>query len=294
MKKKLMLGLVLSAIAVIVGLALWQYSIDNRTKHEISRRVDENPFVESLGYENLKVGMWENRFHLKNVSLKLKGVNETIRAEEIKVFNIKINKGHLLHMNLEIDGLGIPLKSFISNKQYQAAETISEKELLSNVVCFYEYDPDRKILNLESIKIVAPELAKLEARIKLINIDPSAILASNMAELIFRLAGISISQADIIYNDQSLFEKIITMQKKQNRPPLSDALESISENTHQMLRKEKNEKTRAVLEKLLKFFNNPEKINITVAPEKPIPISRFLWVRDLNEIVHLLNLRIDI
>lgn len=294
MKKKLMLGLVLSAIAVIVGLALWQYSIDNRTKHEISRRVDENPFVESLGYENLKVGMWENRFHLKNVSLKLKGVNETIRAEEIKVFNIKINKGHLLHMNLEIDGLGIPLKSFISNKQYQAAETISEKELLSNVVCFYEYDPDRKILNLESIKIVAPELAKLEARIKLINIDPSAILASNMAELIFRLAGISISQADIIYNDQSLFEKIITMQKKQNRPPLSDALESISENTHQMLQKEKNEKTRAVLEKLLKFFNNPEKINITLAPEKPIPISRFLWVRDLNEIVHLLNLRIDI
>lgn len=294
MKKKLMLGLVLSAIAVIVGLALWQYSIDNRTKHEISRRVDENPFVESLGYDKLKVGMWENRFHLKNVSLKLKGVNETIRAEEIKVFNIKINKGHLLHMNLEIDGLGIPLKSFISNKHYQAAETISEKELLSNVVCFYEYDPDRKILNLESIKIVAPELAKLEARIKLINIDPSAILASNMAELIFRLAGISISQADIIYNDQSLFEKIITMQKKQNRPPLSDALESISENTHQMLQKEKNEKTRAVLEKLLKFFNNPEKINITLAPEKPIPISRFLWVRDLNEIVHLLNLRIDI
>lgn len=294
MKKKLMLGLVLSAIAVIVGLALWQYSIDNRTKHEISRRVDENPFVESLGYDKLKVGIWENRFHLKNVSLKLKGVNETIRAEEIKVFNIKINKGHLLHMNLEIDGLGIPLKSFISNKHYQAAETISEKELLSNVVCFYEYDPDRKILNLESIKIVAPELAKLEARIKLINIDPSAILASNMAELIFRLAGISISQADIIYNDQSLFEKIITMQKKQNRPPLSDALESISENTHQMLQKEKNEKTRAVLEKLLKFFNNPEKINITLAPEKPIPISRFLWVRDLNEIVHLLNLRIDI
>lgn len=294
MKKKLMLGLVLSAIAVIVGLALWQYSIDNRTKHEISRRVDENPFVESLGYDKLKVGIWENRFHLKNVSLKLKGVNETIRAEEIKVFNIKINKGHLLHMNLEIDGLGIPLKSFISNKQYQAAETISEKELLSNVVCFYEYDPDRKILNLESIKIVAPELAKLEARIKLINIDPSAILASSMAELIFQLPGISISQADIIYNDQSLFEKIITMQKKQNRPPLSDALESISENTHQMLRKEKNEKTRAVLEKLLKFFNNPEKINITLAPEKPIPISRFLWVRDLNEIVHLLNLRIDI
>ena len=294
MKKKFMLGLVLSAIAVIIGFALWQYTINSRTKYEISRRVDENPFVESLGYDNLKVGIWENRFHLKNVSLKLKGINETIRAEEIKAFNIKINNGHLLHMNLEIDGLGIPLKSYISNKHYQAADTISEKELLSNVVCFYEYDPDRKILNLESIKVVAPELAKLEARIKLINIDPSAILASSMAELIFQLPGISISQADIIYNDQSLFEKIISLQKKQSTPSLSDALERITENTHQMLQKEKNEKTRAVLENLLKFFNNPEKLNITLAPAKPIPISRFLWVSNLNELVQLLNLRIDI
>ena len=294
MKKNLVVGLVLAVIVGAGFLAGWQYLIHSRTKQEISKRVDKVSYVESLGYENLKVGFRGNRIDLNNVSLKIKGVKEIIRAEEIKIFNIKTNESHLLNLNLEINGLEIPLKSIMSDESFQAMDMINPEDFLSNVVCYYEYDPDQRALTLENIKIIAPELAEIEAGFKLLNIDPSGILMNNMAGLIPQLPGISILKAGITYNDHSLWEKITVAKNNPAKTGLPDALEAISKNANQMLLLEKNEKTRIVLENFLKFLNNPEKIHITLAPEEPVPLSRFLWVRNLNDLVRLLNMRIEI
>lgn len=288
-----MIGCVLAIIVGVGFFAGWQYFIHNRTKQEIFKKVEEISYLESLKYENLKVGFWRNRFDLRNVSLKIKGVKEIVRAKEISIFNVKINNGHLLCLNVEIKGIGIPLKSILSNESYQIPDVENPDELLSSVGWFYQFDPDHRVLTLENIKIIAPKLAKLEANIRLINLDPSTILLNNMAGLLPQLLGISISQAGVVYNDHSLLEKIVSTQKYSTESDSPATLEMISVNVNQMLQKEKNEKTRTVLEHFLKFLNNPEKLHITLSPEKPVPLGRFLWVRHLKEVVELLNIKIE-
>ncbi len=295
MKKNLVVGLVLAVVVGAGFFAGWQYYIQSRTNQEISKRVDEISYVESLGYENLKVGFRGNRVDLSNVSLKIKGVKEIIRAEEISVYNIKTSNRHVLRFNVEIKGVGIALKSILSDESYQVLNVINPDELFSDIGWFYQYDPDHRVLSLENIKITAPELAKLEADIRLINVDPSTVLPDNMAGFLPQLLGMSISQAGIIYNDHSLMEKMLSAQNGSTTESGSPAArEAISENANQMLLKEKNEKTRIVLENFIKFLDHPEKMHITLAPEKPVPLSRFLWVRNLNDLVQLLNMRIEI
>jgi hypothetical protein len=292
-KKTLIIGFCLSVIIVFSFFAGLQYFLHSRTKEEISKRVNEISYVESLGYEKLKVGFRGNRFDLSNVSLKIKGVKEIIRAKEISVFNVKTNNRHLLESDVEIKGMGIPLKSLLSDESYQALDIIYPDELFSNIGWHYQYDPQQKVLALENIKIFAPELANVEANIELMNFDPSIILLNNPVGSLPHLLGISVSHADVTYHDHSLWEKIFSAQNTSRESDLPAAFEVISENVYHMLQNEKDEKTRVVLENILKFINNPEKFHITLLPEKPVPLGRFLWVRHLKEFVELLNMKIE-
>jgi hypothetical protein len=294
MKKTFIAGFCLAVVIIISLVAGFQYFLHVRTTQEISRVIDEVSLVESLGYEKLKVGFWGTRFSLRNVSLRIKGVNELIRTKEISVSNIQTGNGHLLGFNVEIKGIGVPLENTLSDNSYQALDITNPGELISILGCFYQYDPNHKILNLENIKITAPELAAVEASIRLVNVDPSTISLNNPAVSLPHLLGISIFQASVSYDDHSLLGKILQGRDHSKKPGSPGALEVISENVYQMLQKEKDEKTRIILEKVLKFIHNPEKLLFTLSPEKPVPFGRLLWVRHLREFVDLLKVNIEI
>jgi hypothetical protein len=293
MKKILMVGIGLTVIIAAGFFAGLQYFLRSQTKQEIYKQVEENSYVENLEYENLKVGFWGNRVYLNNISIKVRGVKEIIRARKLTVFNMKTDNHHLLGLNVEIKGVNIPLKSMLSDEIYQALNMVNEDEWLSNIGWFYQYDPDHKILIMENIKIIAPELATIEASIKLLNIDPSTILSNNLVGLLSQAVFMSLSQANVAYNDHSLLRKIQSVQNDSTASALPSSFEVISENVKQMLQKETDEKTRRVLESFLKFLDNPEKLNITLSPEKPIPLGRLLWVRHPKEAVELLNMEIE-
>ena len=293
MKKILVLGFGFAVVIIICFIAGSQYYLHIRTTQEISRVIDEVSLVESLGYEKLKVGFWGTRFSLRNVSLRIKGVNELIRTKEISVSNIQTGNGHVLGFNVEIKGIGFPLKNTLSDNSYQALNITNPDELISILGCFYQYDPDHKILNLENIEITAPELAVVEASIRLVNVDPSTISLNTPAVSLPQLLGISISQASVIYDDHSLSGKFFAAKSDSTASDIPAAMAVFSENVNQLLREEKDEKTRVVLENILKFINYPEKFHITLSPEKPVPLGRFLWVRHLKEVVELLNMKIE-
>jgi hypothetical protein len=293
MKKILMVGIGLGIIIVGSLFAGLHYFLHNRTKQEISKRVEENSYVEHLEYENLKVGFRGTRFYLRNVSINIKGLKEIIRAEEVIVFNVKTNNQHLLGVNVEIKGVNVSLQNFLSDKSYETLNMINPDGLFSNVGWVYKYDPDHREMTMENIKIIAPELAKIEASIKLLNIDPSAISFDNMMSLLPHVFVISISQASVVYNDYSLLRRIKSLQNDSEDSALSTTLELFSRNINQMFYKEKDEKTREILGKIKNFLNNPERINITLSPEISVPFGRLLWVRHPKEVFELLDVKIQ-
>jgi hypothetical protein len=293
MKKILMVGTGLTVIIVAGFFTGLPYFFQSRAKQEISKQVEENSYVENLEYENLKVELWGSRYFLKNVSIKIRGVNEIIRAKEITVFNMKTNNHHLVGLNVEIKGVDIPLKSMLSDEFYQALDMVNTDEWLLNIGWFYQYDPDHKILTMESIKIIAPELATIEASIKLLNIDPSTILSNNLVNFLSQAVFMSLSEASVSYNDHSLLKKMLSAQNDSTASNLSSIFEMISENVNQMLQKETDEKTRRILESFLKFLDNPGKLTITLSPEEPIPFGRLLWVQYPKEVVELLKMEIE-
>jgi hypothetical protein len=293
MKKILAVGIGVGIIIVGSLFTGLHYFLHNRTKQEISERVKENSYVEHLEYENLKIGFRGTRFNLRNVSINLKGLKEIIRAEEVSVFNIKTNNQRLVGVNVEIKGVNIPLQNFLSDKSYETLNMINPDELLSNVGWVYKYDPDHREMTMENIKIIAPELAKIEASIKLLNIDPSAISFDNMVSLLPHVFVISISQASVVYNDYSLLRKIKALQNDSEDSALSTTLELFSRSINQMFYKEKDEKTREILGKIKNFLNNPERINIMLSPENSVPFGRLLWVQHPKEVFELLDVKIQ-
>jgi hypothetical protein len=292
MKKILIVGIGLTAIIAAGLFAGLHYFLRSQTKQEISKQVEENSYVENLEYENLKVGFWGSRFYLNNISIKIRGLNEIIHAKEIIVFNMKTDNHYLLGLNVEIKGVDIPLKSMLSDELYQALDMVNTDQWLSNIGWLYQYDPVHKILTVENIKIIAPELATIEASIKLLSIDPSPILSNNLVGLLSQAVFMSLSQASVAYKDHSLLRKMQSVNDS-TASNLPSSFEMISENVNQMLQKETDEKTRHVLESVLKFLNNPEQLNITLSPETPVPIGRLLWIRHPKEVVELLNMKIE-
>jgi hypothetical protein len=293
MKKILVLGFGFAVVIIVSFIAGAQYYLHIRTTQEISRRVDEITYVESLEYENLKVGLWKNQLILSNVSLKLRDVKELFRAGEIRISNLKTYNGHILGFNVEINDLGIPLKSFLADETFQYMKMVNPDKLLSTIGCNYHYDPDQRGLELNNIKILSPDLAEVEASIRLVNIDPSTIALNNPVGLIPQLFGISISQASVIYIDHSFLGKFFGAQSNPTDSNMPAAIAVFSENVNQMIQIEKDEKTRTVLKNFQRFLTNPEKLHVTLSPENPVPLVRFLWVRHFNEVVELLNMKVE-
>lgn len=293
MKKILVLGFGFAVVIIICFIAGSQYYIHIRTTQEISRRVDEITYVETLEYENLKVGLWKNQLILSNVSLKIRDVKELFRAGEISISNLKTYNGHILGFNIEINDLGIPLKSFLADETFQSMKMVNPDELLLTIGCNYHYDPDQRGLELNNIKILYPDLAEVEASIRLVNIDPSTIALNNPVGLIPQLFGISISQASVIYIDHSFLGRFFGAQSNPTDSNMPAAIAVFSENVNQMIQIEKDEKTRTVLKNFQGFLTNPEILHITLSPENPVPLVRFLWVRHFKEVVELLNMKVE-
>jgi hypothetical protein len=293
MKKILVLGFVFATVIIVSFIAGSQYYIHIRTAQEISRRVDDISYVENLEYENLKVGLWKNQLILSNVSLKIRDVTDLFRAGQISISNLKTDNGHILGFNLEINGLGIPLKGFLADETIQSMEMVNPDELFSTIGCIYQYDPDQRVLELNNIKILSPDMAEVEASIRLMNIDPSTIALNNPVGFIPQLFGISISQASVVYIDHSFLDKFFGTQSNPKDSNIPVAIAVFSENVTQMVKIEKDEKTRTVLKNFQRFLTNPEKLHITLSPENPVPLGRFLWIRHLKEFVELLNLKIE-
>jgi hypothetical protein len=293
MKKTLMVRLGFAVVIIVSIIAGFQYYIHIRTAQEISRMVGEISHVESLEYDNLKVGLWGNRLFFSDVSLKIRNVSDLFRAQEIIISSIKTDNGHILGFNLEISGLGVPLKGMLDEETFQALERVNPDELLSTVGCIYRYDPDHRVLAVDKIKIIAPELAGVEASIRLANIDLSTFALNNPAGFIPQLFGISISQASVTYNDHSFLGNFVGSQNDLATSDMPAAIAVFSGNVHQMIQKEKDEKTRIVLKNFHRFLTSPEKLHITLSPENPVPLLRFLWIRHLKEFVELLNLKIE-
>lgn len=51
--------------------------------------------------------------------------------------------------------------------------------------------------------------------------------------------------------------------------------------------------TRQSLQAVADFLHHPEKIRITIKPERPVPLGRLIWVKNPGELIELLETEVE-
>ncbi len=280
--------IVLLGTGIVFGLRLF---MKNRVEEELTARVAQNSTVESLDYESLNSGWIGSWFSLKNVSLKIAGIDEPIRMREIRVPDYRLENDLLTELHLEIEDLVVSQGICVSGG---AESRESPEDLKADASLVYRFDPGSNDLELESLKIISPEWGYAVLNLSLTNIEPNRISMDDPASSVPALLGVSIAAADLVYEDRSALKRLL--RTGGNRPtPLLEALSSqISSEIARLEQTEGSKRALASLRKLKIYLQNPERIHITANPYKPVPLGRFIWVRQPGDFFDILNIRVEI
>ncbi len=279
--------IVMLATGIVLGL---RFFVKNRVEEELSARVAQSSAVERLDYETFESGFLGSWFSLKNVSLKIAGIDQPVRMREVRIPEYRLEDEYLSELHLEIDELVVPsvlyVPGIVENRQAMG-------DLKADASLFYRYDPSSGTLSLENLEIVSPSLGDAVLNINLTNIDPTRISLDDPVSSVPTLMGVSIASADLSYRDRSALKKLLRTGDNQPTPLQQSMSRFISEEIARLERTEGSKRALAALRNLRIFLRNPEKIHIAASPEKPVPLGRFIWVRHPGDFFDIMNIRID-
>ncbi len=134
-------------------------------------------------------------------------------------------------------------------------------------------------------------MGNIDLKFHLSNIDLNPDM---IAGLLFSFPQILIHDAAISYNDNSLVQRLIKEAAKENGKEYDSFISDIVKEIDNEIFKEEDKFTKKGLEAIKKFVKDPNKISVSISPEKPIPIGRLQRIDEPKEIIKLLNAKFSI
>ena len=192
---------------------------------------------------------------------------------------------HYLSLSLHgvrIDPLQLGDYPFIAGLAY-------DQPLSFNLELDYRSNAERRELNIRRLAIEADGVGRLQGRIQLGNLQlDSGIfynLPGNYRQLMLR-------EVSLRYEDDSLLQRMINaeayvigIEPEFNRNAIIAALNS-------QMAGEQDAFIAAALSEALAFVENPEVINVTIAPPRPQPLERIIRSHNFADLINLLEIKL--
>lgn len=285
MGKKILAGIVVLLLlsgGVYFGL---DRAAESSAAEKIQQFVDASPLVKEVTYQNLDVGLMDSRARMDNVTIKMAQSEDVLNIKSIAVSDIAIVDELPTRLNLSATGIAIP-------EDIQAP--LGYKQMATDMRFQYDYDPEGRTLTVGNFMVEAADAGQLSAHIRLENIDLKNIpqQPENVLSLMPLVTGITLKEASMTYTDHSLLNRIIKLQAQQEGITPDAFKTRISKQLDAQAAQMQDPATLAIIRSLQNFIRNPQKLSVSITPEKAVSMFQFIAVKDFSDVVRILNLKV--
>ena len=286
----ILIGMVVLCFAYV---ALQKY-LNIKAEKKIDHIISGIRSYADIQYNGILVDPISRKVHINNITITPKSSLESLSISELILYqcDVKNRIPHTLHF--AIKDFKICQDNIRLLKLGPYFNELGYSELKVDFDLEYRLDKKDESLVINKMVIGAENAGRAEFYLKLNRFNLTRILnSSNSTENLSKtLPFVLISEASLNYADDSFVSRFLERLARRGNRPAEYLIHDISEDLQKRIG-DSNEVTRIQLKALIDFINNPDKIKITAYPENPVPLANFLWLRDLNDLIDLLRIRIN-
>ncbi len=271
-------------VGLMVGVGVTYMVVNKMAGQEAKQAVDqlvaENDEIESLEYSDLTVGLLDQGGKIKNVQLRLKGIEDPIVVDQLQIKNIDQIEGRTVQADVSMEGLTLKHDHALLESITPDLAAMGYDEVVVDATAAYQYDPQKRVLTLEKIGIVAKDMGELSMAITLAQVDPALWDIKkenlNLGSLLTTFALVSIGPSRIEYEDQSLFNRWVKRQAQKSGHRPEELIRQWNKQIDEEAGRSDLTIVKEALEAVKAFVADPDRITVRIEPEKPVALMRFV------------------
>jgi len=285
-KKYALLLILLLLLAGYIGARSYLSTLATKEVNAAITRI--SPYT-SVQYKNVSVNPFTMHITISDVTLIPRGSSEKMRIAAVVVNDID-KKSKIP------EWLSVEFRDIEADLSEGSEEAENLKKLGYTDKIFYDmdidyiYDRQKKELFLKRFALSAKNMGSVAMDIHLGNI---AFDQSQLIGLLFTYPSILLYDGKILYTDDSLMTRIMQSEAKKAQKDIADYKKMLIANIKEQASDQNDAHTKEVLTSMEKFINNPNKISISVLPQKPQPLENLMRLQDPAVLLQLLNLHIS-
>jgi len=288
MKKKQIIGIISAVVLIAVYAGIKIYA-SNTAKEKIDKTIVGVASYADIDYGDVSVDLLGLAVHVSDVVVSPTDFKEKIYINEIVVHEVDGKSDIPTSLNVSLNGIKLNVGQ-LGDDAKKIKDLGYDNDILLNLAIDYNYDREKKELNLKKLSVGADEVGDIEIGIQLGNIDlnPEKIIA-----ILFTYPTITLHKATISYSDDSLAERLFKLTAKENKISVEKVKSMAIENFEKNIAKEEDDFSKKTLGEVISFIKDPEVFSISITPEKPFPLGRLTHITNPKDFIKLLKIKIE-
>ena len=286
---------ILLTIGVFVYLGL-NYYMENKATKKIQEWMDRSGWISELTYQSLHAGVFSKKIRMNRISLRIKGCDSPVAIDCITLYSSGITIGIPLDIHVEIQGFHIPPDHPMINMTNITSVRFAQlgyAEMTGDLKCAFQYDPQKKDLDIQQLSISALDMGQLDITASLKNLDLYAIrlIPDNLLMMLPLVSSVSISRISVNYQDHSLVQRYLRQSALQSGQSTEQLVSEIILRLDKEIQKQKYSAVRKILLALQMIVKQSGSIEVTAFPYQPVSLIQVaMAAADPEKITGLLNI----
>jgi len=287
-KKLLAAGL---AVLVLAGayLGLTRYA-SNAARAQVDAAIAKaGPAAANVVYKDVSYNLLTHRTVISDVSILAPGGVAPTRINEVVVRSIDDASPTPAFLAMDIRGIQLDPAAFGARDAARFAALGYAGPLSCDLGVDYAYAKDKRELAVHAVSLSAKDVGAVRLSLTLGNMDfdPNAA-----ATLLFTYPRILLKQAELVYTDASLMERVLKEEAAKQGVEVASLKKSLAADADAALQKEQSPLSAGILTALKQFIENPRQLSISVAPVSPVPLGEIGRAGSPEAVAKLLNLQV--
>ena len=282
---------VLLALSASAYLGL-KFYIENDAKSRIQQWAIQTGRISGLSYQSLEMGLFSKTVQFSQVSLQIKDTDSPVAIDKLMLYSFDSKNEIPTFMHVGIQGIHISRSNSFMKGVAPVLSQLGYADIEADVEYAYRYDPIKKDLEIQQVRIRVSDMGQLEATARLNNLDLAVVksVPNNPLVLIAMLPAVAISGIALNYQDDSMTRRLVQLGARQSGQSEDQFVSGIINQLDLEIQKQKLPAARDGLQAVQNFIKNPGVIEVTISPLQPVPLMRFVMMENAEQLVDMLNI----
>jgi len=259
------------AIALLTGAYVGAQSyVSNIAEKRIQTTIADISNVAEIKYGKVNANPLTGSVKVSDILVVSKKTNQETKIKDIVVYDVDADSKIPSHLSIAFNGVAVDMDSLKLNPSTIKSLALANP-LLLNIRLEYKYDTEKKELKVKTLSIHSDDIAGIDINLEL---GAGRLNAKNLGTALMSMQHILIHHVSLTYKDQSLLEKLMTLDAKKHHKSLATYKQDLAKATDKTFGD--SPLSQSFVMAFKEIVKNSGGFTLTLSPPEPVSLGRIM------------------